>query len=73
MPRFFVLCAVFLAVLLSTPAAHAGRNTELPQFKDEVIVAADTPDAAQKPMTPSSKPRRFANGRCSMKRPPSSV
>ncbi|GHU33999.1 hypothetical protein AGMMS50256_27030 [Betaproteobacteria bacterium] len=58
MQRFFVLCAIFLTVMLSMPDAHAeaddnltentGRNAALLPFNDVVIVAADSLDAAQK-------------------------
>jgi hypothetical protein len=56
--RFFALFAVSLATALSIPAAyaeaedapsfHAAKSTELLQFKDAPIAAADTADAAQK-------------------------
>jgi hypothetical protein len=45
--RSFAPCIIFLAAMLAMPAAHAGRNTELPQFNNEVIVATNAPNATQ--------------------------
>lgn len=57
MQRFFALCAILLAATLSMSITHAEEdiltayaknNTALLPFRDEIIVAEATPDAAQK-------------------------